>query len=209
MNSIAKWAATAVLAAGLTSAARSQVVAFSNFGQNDTFSTIGWVTRGANTEGGRLDQGSQFMSAVSGEVSSIKVAVTYYSGQNEFTFSLYTDNGNSIGNFLKSWTVGGPGDGEVMGVIDLIDPPGSPAGPQITQGQKYWLVGKVASNTAGQWNWNPINDANWRGQGVETDFTYMTAQRGVMKVFVAAVPEPATLAALGIGIAAVLRKRKR
>lgn len=209
MNSLAKWAATGIFAVVLSSAATAQVVAFSNFGPNESFSTIGWVTRGANTEGGRLDQGSQFTSSVSGEITSIKVAVTYYSGLNEFTFSLYSDAGNAIGDYIKSWTVGGPGDGGTTGILDITNPPNAPVGPQIVQGQKYWLVGKVGDNTAGQWNWNDINDTNWRGQGVDTDFTYMTARRGVMAIYVSSVPEPATLSALGIGLAAWLRRRKR
>jgi hypothetical protein len=197
-GSTMKFLACGVVAASLTVSAFADV-AYSSFGPSDSFNeNTGW-TIGA-TENQRV--AFQFTSAVTGVLASVEFAsFTVISG--DLAVFLREDIGDALGDQLIVWGVAataGP-----SAITTLVNPFPSVG---LTAGSKYWL--ELRPNSSGTWAaWNE-ND-----QGLSSlAYAENTGGSGYGNLATSAfrvntVPEPASMAALGLGALALVRKRRK
>lgn len=188
------------------SIASAQLVAYNNFGPNDEYEVgSGYTISGINSPvAAKYDQGDQFTSAETGEISLIRIAMGLVTGTNQFTLNLYADNGGVLGGLLGTWVVNDEmgSFGSANPVIDI-----AVSGPTLTAGDQYWLIASVLDDTWAAWNLNVTGATGphyWNNNGVDV---YSTGTAGAFAVEV--VPEPATMLALGAGLAALAARRRR
>ena len=131
----------------------------------------------------------------------------------DFTISFYNDNAGAIGSLIQSYSVGNANPIATGLLIDFVpeysyDVTFAPL--VLSAGIPYWFA--ISNSTAGlAWgqettggaggHWQYVTGTGWTAQPDDLAF-YLTGT--------SAVPEPATLALLGIGgIVATLRRRRR
>lgn len=196
-----------VAAAGFAvSIASAQLVAYNNFGPNDEYTVgSGWTISGINSPVAAFNsQGDQFVSAQTAEISLIRIAIALVTGTNQFTLDLYSDNNDTLGGLIDSWTVVGEmgSFGSNNPVIDI-----AVSGPTLVTGTKYWLVASVLDDTWAAWNQNSTGATGNRYWDNNGNVTYSVGTNGAFAVEV--VPEPATMLALSAGLAALAARRRR
>ncbi len=187
--------ACGVLAASLAVSAVADV-AYSSFGPGDSYTNSGWSI------GGNTSQviAFQFTSAATGVLASVEFAYfTLASGT--LNVELFEDSSDTKGNQMIAWgtTPTGP-------VTTLYNPFPTVS---LTSGNKYWLQVSGVASTGASGGWN-INDQNLFSNAyywATTGSGYTTLQTSVFRVNT--VPEPASMAALGLGALALVRKRRK
>lgn len=203
----------AVMPLALVAAAaisQAQIVSYSTFGPGDSFVTgAGATISGSTSPVGEVTQGDQFVAGVGGSLHSLRLALGHVTGANAFEVSMYKDSGtDEIGPWITTWSGSGLGQfGEATSILTLPN-----AFPEIVldAGSKYWVVCRVAGDTWSAWNYNDqgVNTRHATSIGGSA-FGYMTNMASALEVNVAAVPEPASIAAIGLGLVGALRRRAR
>jgi hypothetical protein len=176
---------------GLLTAALSAhaVDLFDNFNTGDTFDGgIGWSINSDQAVANPFSSGGSYY------LTSIKLALF---GNADYTVSLAEGGATAPGTTLASWSVLGGG------VTTLT--PGSSV--LLTAGDYYVVVEQLSGD--GAWNWNTAGDSGpFSFTNPANTWNSTSGTRGVMRVSVEAVPEPASIIALG-GLVAVALKRRR
>ena len=139
MRRIIAAAALLFLVVGLIAPVVRGSVAYDTFSTNFGYETqAGSNITGASSAPGYTDTANKFISQASGPVSDIWVPVARVSGVNAFDVQLMSDNGNSPGAVLQSWTITDqafPFDGVYHNPIHLT----VAGGTVLQQGTPYWL----------------------------------------------------------------------
>lgn len=190
--------ALAVLCLATTTAAFADT-AFDNFGENhDYFSGGGGTVAPGN------DLGYQFMSLTSGILTSIEAAIVRGpSGAPMVNLALWTDDDGRLGGLLGSWSV--LADGSPHSHAYVVAENTNPD-IQLTAGEAYWLLADTSGNAG--WYASLADTGNYVF-GSPGSYQYNNGSNGAFAVYTAdSVPEPATLGAIGLGIVALLRRRK-
>ena len=149
--------------------------------------------------------GYRFTSSLSGEVSSFTVAMGNGSSETRplaYTLSLYADDGGRLGTLLGFYD--GLSNGEAYGGASTYSVVAA-SGVSLTSGSDYWLV--ATSDNELVW-YNPdrfMTQWGYIDQG--GDEGYREIQSGAFSVQV--VPEPASIAACGLGALGLLHRRRR
>lgn len=190
-------------------ASASAVVAFSNFGPGYSYNpNVGWTVAGPGF-GTEQTVATQFTSAASGLLSNIKIALEHVGGPNVAQVTLYEDSGSdTLGNWLITWW----GDwgwrhfGDNAGPTTL---PNQFTVPTLTQGVKYWVEARYnAQDSWHAWNYNSIGDVRRTGFSHDNGATYFYSDETAPTFEINLVPEPASLAVLGLGALALIRRRR-
>lgn len=203
-----------LLSLSLASAAHADE-AFSNLdpAPNSYSSTLNRVV-GIGSVQPHLIQGTQFTSTASGIVSSISVAMNNYQTDigtmAPFTLKLYANSASDqLGTLLGSYSALSTGllwFGTSDALVEVAA--GSPS-VTLASGTKYWLVAEGAGNSSLAWSVSNRTTVMNHLTMSEGDTVYTaSAFSDAFAVHVTPVPEPATLAALGLGLTAFLRRRK-
>lgn len=181
-------------------------VAFDTFSPGDTFNTgNGWTISGATGQiGQRIDQGDQFVSATTGNVSLITIAMGYVNGTNSATLHLFTDNAGVLGSEIGTFGISG------MGTFGTAFAPSTvgAAGPLLTTGQSYWLIAESASDSWLAWNKNTSGVSGNHFFSVDGSDNYLGETAGAFRVETSPVPEPVSMIALSGGALALIRRRR-
>ncbi len=177
-------------------------VAYTSFGPGDGYDlSSGYTIATATSQGGYQSGAMQLTSATTGSLLSVTVPVIRISGTGALFVGFYSDAGNDVGTPLASWTT--TISGQTVRTLT------APAGIPIVAGAKYW-VGLIAQDNS-YLAWNNTSPAINGPYAVnyDTQSGSVSGQISAFRVETQAVPEPGTLAALGLGAAALLRRRKR
>jgi len=177
-------------------------VAYSSFGPGDSYATaaLGFYIGGGDPQRVAV----QFTSATTGVLGSVEFATqTILSG--DINVLLFTDNFDEVGTQMIAW-------GETLtagpSVISTLTNPFPSV--TLTAGSKYWL--ELRPVTSGMWAvWNENNQglANWAFAANSTGGNYTMINAPAFRVTTGVVPEPASMAALGLGAFALIRKRRK
>jgi hypothetical protein len=201
---------TAALAFAATLVTASQAfVTYSNFGPNYAYDISGgWTVSGPTSGFPTQVVAFQFTAQVSGSLTSVVIPFGHVAGTNIGRVILYDDSGSdTIGNSLIQWDqtlneLGGP---------DLLTLTNAQNVPFLVAGAKYWLgTHYVVDDTWDAWNMTTLTDAQLCGFSYDGGDTYeysMQLPAGAFEVNV--VPEPASIAALGLGLWMAVRRKRR
>lgn len=190
--------------------------AYSNFGPNNLSDSDLMGGIGANRLFYFSSRGYQFTPTISGAVTSLTAAIHNSTSSNTLpvTLSLYSDSGsNTVGAELGSWstTAATATDSDSVNSVAIA----SASGVSLTAGTTYWFVASNLDSTiANALSWNTAVSysgslSSYNAYYVRNGTAYYTTGLGAFSVQVTPVPEPTTLAALGLGAAAFLRRRRR
>jgi len=208
MNKFMKIAAISLLLI-VARQAKADII-YSNLGPSNSFDPIdGYYVNGSNFNNQVIAQ--QFTPGVTSTFQDAIVALSDFAGSgSQVVVSLETDAGGQPGVILEQLTVGGfsayPGGSLVTATSNLH--------PTLLAGTNYWLVLSASSPTDdGVWMFNTIGDTSTGGnflfnQSGSTTGPWNPDNGTTRSAFeidgnptgASAVPEPATLALLGLGI---------
>ena len=192
-----------LLATALCAAAFGHAdVAFDSFGPGNTYDPNAGYTIGTSTSSFGYQSGAmQFTSLATGSLLSVTVPVRRSSGSGELKVGFYADNGNDVGAELASWMITVSGQS--------VNTLAAPAGISIVTGARYW-VGLIAQGTSSlAWNNTQPSVSGRYAVNFDTQDGTVSGQQSTFRVETQPVPEPASMPALGLGAAALLRRRKR
>ncbi len=183
----------AVALIGCSFAFANADIAYNNFGTGDTFLSNAWSV---NSSQGLC---MPFTSATTGQVSSITVAL--FSNAN-YTASLeLMDNGNLPGTVLESWTFAGTGSAQTLSGLGTSN---------LVAGTSYWLeIEPATPSDSGAWY---ENDQGATGSFLFSNGGTWSPYNNTLSVFrveTNPVPEPMSMAVIGIGLAALKLRRRR
>jgi hypothetical protein len=196
-----------VLAAALTCSAANATLVFNNFGPDrngfDYTPDLGWTVAGIQSDNPfGVEQAMGFIPTASGFLSSIWVAMGFNPPDPQtpdvVTLRLALDAGGEPGLVLEEWTF------DLLAPLNQWNPPIRLTGSGNTfldANSFYWLWALPSNDvTWGAWNLNNINDVGphtlrREGEG------WLPAGNETRSAFRVAVPEPATIALLSLGLA--------
>jgi hypothetical protein len=205
----------------LVSPARAGTI-FSNLGPGDSYdSTAGWsVSTPSSSAGYASVSAMPFTPTTTASLASIELAIQLASGTNSLTIELLTDNNNSPGSVIESYsannqmvTFGTVSAGDLVTVTSLTQ-------PTLMAGTQYW-VGALpgGSDTFAIWAFS-LSDDREVAQSADGGTTWnvyptdmATTGETVGAFQVNSVPEPGALVQFSIAVAGVAgycwRCRKR
>lgn len=182
--------------------------AYSSFDPGNTFNTgSGWTTSGMSSAiGHEYVCGETFVSATSGNVVQINIALGYVVGTNAATVSLYSDNAGELGSVLGSWNISDMGSFGSAYTPSSINIAG---GPAISAGSSYWVVAKAADDAWLAWNQTLSGLTGTLYQSFDGAPGYFpNANQAAFSVETRPVPEPVSMVALASGALALMRRRR-
>lgn len=194
--------ACGVLAASLAVSAFADV-AFSTFGPGDSYIPTGGYIVGGNQN---LLLGAQFKAEASGMLTSIEFATTTRAA-GDFTLFLREDVANEAGPIITQFIFSAPPVSAPAGIVKLNN---SLVFVTLTQGKKYWLEAQgLGVGLDALWHFSDQPRlGRTSSEGAAYNKFYQDDQ--LLPAFrVNVVPEPASMAALGIGALALVRKRRK
>jgi hypothetical protein len=191
----------------LAGSANAQL-AFSSFGPGDTYNTgSGATISGATSIPGPWTQASQFTSAATGIVDVVRVATFFVTGNGNTNIQLLNDNNDLIGNWFLGF---GYTDTESNSHIHSATNPFDNV--VLNAGQKYWMR-MYTDDPDGWFAWNYSTTTNGRvafSQDGGSNWSYAdNATLMAFDVNLRPVPEPASMAALGLGVVGLLARRRK
>lgn len=194
----------------LAAVSSQAVVTFNTFGSGNSTKNFGWGF--GDIRDARV--ATQFTPTVSGTLESIVLAVQRSTTPANATISLFEDSGNDIGALMTSFvTLVGPG-----GITTFTS--SNPA-LKLTAGNKYWVEAKTTTAGSDLYSGLLINNQGIRGfnkigavlgTASNPTSTYTVSSAGevpALRVTVAPVPEPSTLAAMGLFTAFTAMRRRK
>lgn len=200
----------------MSAASRADQTVFNNFGPgNSYFDDLGETVSGPNVSSGSFTPAQEFDPSASGKLTTIDIALSFFSGANTGNVFLADDNGGKPGTILESWTVnnlpafGPPNDHSPTLLSSTLN-------LQLTAGTHYWLYATASNANILVWNVNSIRelgvtDLSTNGGSTWTSFSNNT--QGAFRVSVSSVPEASSLFGMGsllaVGGLAALRRRAR
>jgi hypothetical protein len=215
--SIGLVALLAVLGGPVPVASGATITAYSSFGPGgtfDLFSSYAILGAGVDPFLTRELQAASFVPTHGGPLTQVSLVMEFNTpGTNTVGLSLVPDVGGKPGTTpLETWTfsaldpaVVGPISPGVTGPITLAG-----NGAALVAGQKYWLV--ASPGAADTWVSWFLNDSGITApHGVQDNGGAWDVQTLTQPVFSVAVPEPATLWVMAVGVvgAVVGRRRRR
>ncbi len=201
MRPLLRLAALATLAAPAATALAEDLFTNANFA--NPHGAHGWGVSYETT------LGFQFAATASGTVGAFVLPIADYLDEypSSFTLELYADDGSDrVGALLgRYW---GATSGRLSSsTVTPVTVPASGPPVDLVAGSRYWLVASTDSELA----WRSAAGEPEQLTYVSNPLTnptprYLTMPAGAFNV--KAVPEPASLATLGLGLATVVRRRR-
>jgi hypothetical protein len=149
----------------------------------------------------------QFTSAITGELGAIRFAHTHFDGLTDLGGRLWTDNGSGqIGSFLVGFQFA-----DSVGTPHITTLPWAPGGPVLQAGQKYWLELLTDGDGLKGWHFSDASIPIGRmAFSTNEGVTYNYQDNAQMAAFeLQAVPEPASMVAIGLGLGALTVRRRK
>ena len=203
-----------VLGLSVSSVTLASVV-FSNFGAGRVYDINNGNAVGNGFDGSVYMQGSSFTPGANAVFGSLEIALSVAGSQSApVTISLMADAGNLPGATMESWLLG-PGSLGLLGVNNTPITLTSALGLTFLFGTEYWVTASAGNaDDAVAWNWNSIGDINdtainqdgggWWGPSGFTPGAFQVDSADTT------VPEPATLALVGLALSGLgLSRRKQ
>ncbi len=186
--------------AALPSLSGAPVVVFSNYGPGDTFNTaVGWGINGSAIQPyGYRGQAQRFTPGITGNLSSIELALYRWSGSGRSNISLVEDAGGyPTGTVLETFPY------VLSSAHTLLT---SATQPLLEAGLTYWVRAEpYDTTTSSGWYYNNQGAATTFGfsfsPGVWQIMPPPAPSDGVFRVSVIPVPEPGTCCFLMLALA--------
>jgi hypothetical protein len=195
---------------------------FSDLGSDSTvYNTVtGYAVAGSGSlELASYVSANSFETVAGGSVSQIDLAVSNFSGSNEFSASIWTDSSGMPGTMVSGASWGVTTAVSVGSCCDLTILPYI-SGVTLAPDTDYFMVlGPVIlnDNSFNEWNWNTVGatGVNLYSENGGSWATPPSATTGAFEIIgtisePGTIPEPATLTLFGLGLVGVgfMRRRK-
>jgi len=205
-----------VLMIGLLGVRPAQAIdAYNNFAPSDVYDD----STGYSIDGGAFApftpriSGSRFTSLATGQLAVIRIALHHVfhapPGVNLVDIRLHeADGAGELGPVIASFTRSGLPDFGTLDAPETIV--NSDPAVTLTAGNQYWIVVAPGdSTTQAVWNWNSLGVGDRFATSTNFGLTYSYSESRVGAMRIELIPEPATLTALAIGIAALVFRCRR